>query len=170
MANGQILLVVRGDVSAAALRAAVETAGRSAGFSPGPSTYAAGSSTAIRNGTLPTEGVFSDGPWLGFSFASDTALPTVAFSSPWSAIRMNLLGGPEGSEALVAVGNALRAMPSVMRFASRSPRNAISWDRGVPASIPLTESSSPGAAGGTGFLLGLGVVAALAWWARSGVR
>jgi hypothetical protein len=167
--NAQILLVVRGSVAADALRAAIERAGRGAGFSAGPSTYASGSSTAIRNGALTTEGVFSDGPWLGFSFASETALPTVPSNVEWSAIRMNLMGGPDGSAGLDAVANALRAMPATIRLASRSPRNAISWDRGVPASIPLTESTSPGSSNG-GFLLGLGVVAALAWFARSGVR
>lgn len=165
MANAQILLVVRGLVSAEALRSAVETAGRAGGFVAGPSTYASGSSTAIRQGVV---GTFSAGPWLGFEFPGET-LPSVPSNVEWSAIRMNLLDGRDGSEALTLVGNALLAMPSVIRMASRGPRNAISWDRGVPAALPLSEASSPGARGG-GFLLGLTVVAGLAWLASRGAR
>jgi hypothetical protein len=174
MANAQILMLVMDDaVAAENLRALVATAAGQVGFTPGPWTAAAGSSRAVRDSGSTRGGTFSEGPWLGLTFTSNNPLPDVPFSLPWSAIRMNVLNGPADSEALVSMTERIRAglstLPSnvIAIIASRGPRNAISWDRGVPAPIPLAESSGAGAGGGGGFLLGLGAIAALAWWARS---
>lgn len=184
MANAQILLLALGAIPADALRSAVLVAGRTAGFAvAGPSTYASGTSVAMREiSSNPLSGVFTEGPWAGSRFVASSPLGAGTTNVPWSAIRMNLLNGPAEvrltSEAATApptplerVGNALVAMPSTIRYGSRTPARTISWDRGIPAALPLEESATPGSSGGGGgFLLGLSVVAALAWFAKSGVR
>jgi len=182
MANAQVLLLVAGSaIPAATLRALVATAGQLSGFSEGPWTSASGISTAVRETpSSGAAGVFSEGPWLGMSFTPNSPVAPVPTRWEWTAIRMNLLGGPDTDDpddpasALHALGNRILAGAAMIpgfewvRLASRRPQSVISWDRGVPAPLALPESSGAGSSSaGSGLLLGLGAVAALAWFARS---
>lgn len=177
MANAQILLLVRGNPDAASLSNAAIAAGRSAGFSPGPWTFASGTSRAARTIGETTQAVFSgpatDGPWAGLTLHQDTAFPATTFAVPWAALRLNLLGGPEGATEAVAAAISQALGGNLIRLASRGPRNAISWDRGVPEPIVLAEAGAPaGAAAGSPLpvLGGLVAVALLAWWASKGTE
>jgi len=171
MANVQVLLLMRGSPDAASLSNAAIAAGRAAGFAPGPWTFATGSSRAARTPGETTQAAFSDGPWTGLTFDQPAAFPAVPFSVPWAALRLNLIGGPE--DASGAVGNALTAAlgGNLIRMSSRGPRNAFTWERGVPEPIVLAEAGAAPAGppyAGPGLLGGFVAIALLAWWASRG--
>lgn len=179
MANAQVLLLVLGpSIPAESLRALVATAAGQVGFTPGPWTSATGSSRAVRDASSARGATFSEGPWVGLTFTSGTTdFPAVPFSMPWTALRMNALNGPETGDPTTALLDRIRAGLAALadvsssRVASRTPRNAISWDRNVPAPIVLPESGAgSGRSSSAGWLTALGLIGALAWFARSGIR
>jgi hypothetical protein len=150
MATAQILLAVKapGDVPRETFQSAVEAAVRSVGGATSAWTYDATPVLLERDTDSAFVQTVKGGPWAGLSWTSGTALPAGQSSAVISAYRQNVVGLPAGGGATLAetVGTALRAFGEV-RSGVRTIRNTISWDRGVPAAIPIAGSGSGSAQG-----------------------
>lgn len=174
MANAQVLVLVRSSapVPVDSIRSIVEAAARGNNFRPGQWTF---DSQAVHVAPVAEGG----GTVVGGTWAGDPVGETVPPQGAtifFNTFRQNLLDGPEPSTPTrdgswpmntTPVGQALRALPTVSstRLAFRSPTNSISWDRGVPAPISLPAS---GSSSSTPMLVGIAVVAGLAYYAARG--
>lgn len=161
MANAQILVLVSApsEISTETFAAIVERAARAQGLGLGPWTYDATASTMAQAGSSFVERVVG-GPWDGLEITSGTTVPA-SRRMVISAFRQNLAGLPDNAAgadaALSALGTIVRAELSSrgsVRLATRTTRNAISWDRGVPRPIDLSETGQTSG-------IGWGVVAGL---------
>lgn len=159
MANAQILILVTSptEVPAEVFQGAVERAVRASGLGLGPWTYDATAVTLRREGTL-TERVVG-GPWDGLELTSGTPLSAATRRAVISAFRQNISGLRDGTvdSEIMGVHAAVRqslASRGELRVAFRTTRNAISWDRGVPRPIELSQTGQTAG-------IGWGVLAAI---------